>query len=62
MTHQFQRLLHSGAVDPAALTLADEEAMLSLILARAKRREIRSDPIRSDPIRSDPIRSDPIVS
>ena len=59
MIRNFQKLLHSGVIDSSKLTMADEKAMLALILARAKGRE--ADPIRSDPIRSDPIRSDPIL-
>jgi hypothetical protein len=31
MTGQFTKLLHSGTIDPAALTNADHRAMLNLI-------------------------------
>jgi hypothetical protein len=32
MTDQFQKLLHSGAVDPALLTAKDQQALLDLFI------------------------------
>jgi hypothetical protein len=41
MTDQFQKLLHSGVVDPALLTPQDQIALLELFIKAREQQKVR---------------------